>query len=52
MTDQVLLDAIEELTIRWNREPTYEEAQEYLIKKFTITKKEEIEYHQRKVYGK
>jgi hypothetical protein len=52
MTDTLYWDFHELLSIELDREPSYEEVQERIKKEFTITKDEEVRYHQEKVYGK
>jgi len=52
MIDDFWWDIHEQLKLEWEREPTYEEVQEHLEGMFKITKKEEIEFNYRKVYGK
>jgi hypothetical protein len=52
MTDTLYWDFYELLSIELDREPTYEEVQERIQKEFTITKDEEVKYHQERVYGK
>jgi hypothetical protein len=42
----------ETLSIELGREPTVEEVYEYIEKRLTITKEEEREHEERKVYGK
>jgi hypothetical protein len=51
MIDDLYLHFEEELSIEIGREPTYEEVDEYMTKRLTITKEEEIEYEMRKIYG-
>ena len=51
MNDALYWDFHELLSIELDREPTYEEVQERIEKEFTITKEEEVSYHQEKVYG-
>jgi hypothetical protein len=41
----------EMLAIEIGREPTVEEVYEYIEKRLIITKQEEIEYENRKIYG-
>ena len=42
----------EMLAIEIGREPTVEEVYEYIEKRLTITKEQELEYQQDKIYGK
>jgi len=52
MIDDIFFIFEEELFIKLDRQPTYEEVDEYMTKKLTITKQEEIEHESRKIYGK
>jgi hypothetical protein len=51
MIDDHFIYTMDELREEWGRDPTYEEVRDYLAKRFTVTKEEEIEYENRKVYG-
>jgi len=50
--DDLYLHFEEELSIELGRDPTYEEVDEYMTKRLTITKEQEIAYEMEKVYGK
>ena len=52
MIDDIYLHFEEELSIEIGRDPTYEEVDEYMTKRLTITKEQELEYQQNKIYGK
>jgi hypothetical protein len=52
MIDDVFFIFEEELLVKLDRQPTFEEVMDYMDKRLTITKEEEIEYLARKIYGK
>lgn len=41
----------EMLSIELGREPTYEEVDEYITKRLTITKEQELRFQQGRIYG-
>lgn len=51
MNDMLYWDFHEKLSIELDREATYEEVQERIKQEFTITKEQELEYQQEKIYG-
>jgi hypothetical protein len=51
MIDDFWWEIHEQLKLEWEREPTYEEVQDYIGEMFKMTKEEEIEFNNRKVYG-
>ena len=52
MIDDIFFIFEEELFIKLDRQPTYEEVDEYMTKRLTITKEEELKFQQDKIYGK
>lgn len=51
MIDDIYFQFEEELSIEIAREPTFEEVDEYMTKRLTITKEQELRYQQEKIYG-
>lgn len=52
MIDDFWWDIREQLKLEIERDPTFEEVEERMDAMFQTTKKEEVEFYNRKVYGK
>lgn len=50
MTDFIYWEFEEKLRLELQREPLYEEVQDYIEKELRITKEQEKEYYERKYY--
>lgn len=49
--DAIYFDCEEELSIKLERAPTYEEVEAYIQEKFKITPEEEKEFYERRYFG-